>query len=148
METQEASTPRGIRNNNPGNIRLGIAWDGLATTQTDPDFCQFTTAQFGIRAIEKILLTYHSEGLNTITAIISKWAPPVENNTQAYIDAVCASSGFTATQTIDVTEMIQATAIVEAIITHENGEQPYSQEIIQEGIALAGVQPITGGVVS
>jgi hypothetical protein len=148
METQEAAQTRGIRNNNPGNIRLGIAWDGLAATQTDSDFCQFTTPQYGIRAIEKILLTYHSQGLNTITQIISKWAPPNENNTQAYIDAVSSSSGFSATQTIDVTEMIQATAIVEAIIMHENGQQPYSQEVIQEGIALAGVQPITGGVVS
>jgi hypothetical protein len=140
METQEATVPRGIRNNNPGNIRLGIAWQGLAATQTDPDFCQFTTAQYGIRAIEEIMLTYKSRGLTTITQIISTWAPTNENNTQAYIDAVSQSTGFGANDQLNVTVLDVATKLIEAIIQHENGEQPYSTEVIQQGIELAGVQ--------
>ncbi len=59
--------PRGVRNNNPGNIRLGIAWNGLAPEQTDPDFCQFITPQFGIRALCIVLLTYQHEWMPRLT---------------------------------------------------------------------------------
>ena len=50
--------PRGIRNKNPGNIKLGTKWDGLADEQSDPVFCVFSEAVWGIRALMRILLTY------------------------------------------------------------------------------------------
>ena len=50
--------PRGIRNKNPGNIKLGTDWDGLAAEQLDPTFCTFGEAVMGIRALMRILLTY------------------------------------------------------------------------------------------
>ena len=58
--------PRGIRNKNPGNIKLGTDWDGLADEQSDPVFCVFKEAVWGIRALVKILLTYrfHQFDLN------------------------------------------------------------------------------------
>ena len=78
--------PRGIRNKNPGNIKLGTDWDGLASDQTDPTFCIFDEAVMGIRALMKILLTYRFTHKKTsVDDIISRWAPPSENDTNAYI---------------------------------------------------------------
>ncbi len=52
---------RGFRNNNPGNIRHGEPWLGLAEDQTDPDFCQFVSVEYGIRAMFRILETYREK---------------------------------------------------------------------------------------
>ena len=89
--------PRGIRNNNPLNIRRSKdQWQGLKKTQNDPSFCQFETFEYGWRAAF-VLLTrtyYHKYRLYTIRAIVSKWAPPNENNTRAYIENVCRLTGI------------------------------------------------------
>lgn len=132
--------PRGIRNNNPGNIEKGEAWQGLSKDQSsDPRFCVFDAPEYGIRAIEKILISYENRGINTITKIIETWAPSVENNTQAYIDAVAASSNISPTEIIDIKDPKIANPIIKAIILHENGEEPYSDDIINKGLELAGL---------
>ena len=78
--------PRGIRNKNPGNIKLGTDWDGLAAEQTDPTFCIFDEAVMGIRALQRILLTYRfTHKKATIDEIIYRWAPPSENSTSCFI---------------------------------------------------------------
>ena len=85
------SIPRGIRNNNPLNIRRGSQWKGLSRVQSDPSFCQFETLEYGWRAAFRLLTKtsfapYH---LQTIRAIISRWAPPRDNNdSKAYIQNV------------------------------------------------------------
>ena len=84
-------TPRGLRNNNPLNIRRGGSqWQGLKREQADSQFCQFTTMAYGWRAAF-VLLTrtyYHKYRLFTIEGIINRWAPPRENDTRAYVDTV------------------------------------------------------------
>ena len=81
--------PRGIRNKNPGNIKLGTDWDGLAAEQSDPTFCTFSEAVMGIRALMRILLTYRfTHDKKNIDSIIRRWAPPSENDTEAYIKFV------------------------------------------------------------
>ncbi len=127
---------RGLRNNNPGNIRKGITkWLGLSDQQTDPDFFQFQTPAFGIRAMATTINTYMTRyGLNTITGIISRWAPPSENDTQAYIDAVSSDTGIGPDDVISDADM---PALIAAIIKHENGVNPYSVDVINNGIALA-----------
>ena len=82
--------PRGIRNNNPLNIRHNPAnkWLGLRPEQTDPDFCQFESMIYGVRAALRLLLNYRKNGYDTARKIITRWAPPVENNTEAYIRSV------------------------------------------------------------
>lgn len=87
--------PRGIRNNNPLNIRKGSTWKGEKKIQTDPSFEQFETLQYGIRAGLK-LIQNHISGFNgsrpprnTIRKLISVWAPPSENATEGYIMFVC-----------------------------------------------------------
>lgn len=128
--------PRGIRNNNPGNIRRdGTGWLGLAPQQTDPDFFQFTTPEYGIRAIARILKSYQREGITTLQEAIGRWAPPVENNTQAYVSAVCSACGVNPGDTIDLTAKLPQ--VIPAIIQHENGEQPYSAQTISYAIAMA-----------
>ena len=92
MNTSNTSIlTRGERNNNPGNIDMNnIKWKGLAKVSTDTRFCTFTSAAYGIRAIGKLINTYYrTYKLNTIAKIINRWAPPAENNTGAYIAAVC-----------------------------------------------------------
>ena len=91
------STPRGIRNNNPLNIRLNSdKWQGLKTLQEDREFCQFETMAYGWRAAFVILCkTYYGKyKLKTIRALITRWAPPKENNTEAYIRRVTDRIGI------------------------------------------------------
>ena len=83
--------PRGIRNNNPLNIRRSKdKWQGLRTLQEDKEFFQFSEMKWGWRAAFVILCrTYYKKyGLKTISDIIYRWAPPKENNTAAYIRRV------------------------------------------------------------
>lgn len=130
---------RGERNNNPGNIRHGDSWQGLAAAQTDKSFCTFTDVKFGIRAIAKIMLSYRNQGNVTCAAIISKWAPPNENNTTAYVQAVAANIDVEPTAVIDVRSYDTMMPLVTAIIKHENGRVQATQQQIDEGLALAGI---------
>lgn len=81
---------RGIRNNNPANIRHGCNWKGLIRQQKDREFCQFVTMTWGVRALLVTLRTYVvKHHLHTVREIITRWAPPSDgNNTEAYIKFV------------------------------------------------------------
>lgn len=144
-------TPRGIRNNNPGNLRWGDPWQGMvpASERTDKDFVQFQSPKWGIRAMLRTLITYYDKyGINTVQAAIRRWAPPNENDTQAYINAVAARIGVTPTQHINFHDYHVLSALFDAITIHENRKGPlknsntwYTQEQIDEGMKLAGVVP-------
>jgi len=129
--------PRGIRNKNPGNIKLGTNWDGLADEQSDPVFCVFKEAVWGIRALMRILLTYRfTHNRKNIDSIIKRWAPPSENDTDAYIVFVSKKMGIEPMEIID--NSIEAyLPLVKAIIQMENGMQPYDDELIVEGMYKA-----------
>ena len=91
--------PRGIRNNNPLNIRRTgkDQWKGMAEVQGDRSFCQFETMEYGWRAAFHLLTrTYYGKHrLTTIRGIISRWAPPQDNNdTGAYISNVSRMTGI------------------------------------------------------
>lgn len=81
---------RGIRNNNPGNIRLSAArWKGEIRPAKDKEFCAFTSMEYGLRALIVTLRTYVvNHKVNTVRKMISRWAPANENNTAAYISYV------------------------------------------------------------
>lgn len=141
---QDSDAPRGIRNNNPGNlVNNGIDWNGLSATQTDTRFYQFADPVYGIRALARVLNVYRNRegldglggpGIDTIREVIYRWAPPHENDTEAYIRAVANEM-----QTPDrvALQMRDYPALVKAIIRHENGIQPYPDSIISEGIERA-----------
>lgn len=135
------NSPRGIRNNNPGNIRWGDDWKGLVPKEqrTDKSFCQFITPEYGIRAMIVILRNYQRKhGLNTISGIINRWAPTNENNTQAYIDSVAKSTGVTPDQFVHTDDSRFMMKLLQAIIRHENGEQPYGVDVFVKALELAG----------
>ena len=95
--SNEVKLPRGIRNNNPLNIRRsGDKWQGLKTLQEDKEFFQFETIEWGWRAAFVILCkTYYGKyKLRTIRNIVSRWAPAKENNTPAYIRHVSDYTGI------------------------------------------------------
>ena len=128
--------PRGIRNNNPGNIRYnGIEWLGLSTPPSDGAFCVFTEAKFGIRALAVLFRNYKNNyGINTISGIINRFAPSTENDTAAYVAQVCKALGCAANTPLDTESEAVLLPLVKAIIRHENGQQPYTDEQIKEGL--------------
>lgn len=132
-----SDVPRGIRNNNPGNIRKsGSDWLGKIDNGTDAAFEQFSHPVYGIRALARTLSNYQRiHGLNTVREIINRWAPPVENKTGAYIEHVASVLGVRPDEHIDVTAHL--VPLVTTIIRHENGVQPYSRSLIEQGVALA-----------
>ena len=91
------SLPRGIRNNNPLNIRRSKdQWKGLSKTQNDRSFCQFESLEYGWRAAFYLLTRtyYHKYRLYTIRGIISRWAPSCENDTRGYLENVSRLTGI------------------------------------------------------
>lgn len=115
---------RGLRNNNPGNIRLdGVHWKGEKEPSTDGAFKQFTSMAWGYRAMFQTLNTYSNKyGLDTIRKMISRWAPPTENDTEAYIKAVSDRSGTPPDSRITTTNRDVMVPIVAAMSRVENGE--------------------------
>ena len=140
--------PIGLRNNNPGNIiNNGIQWEGLEATQTGV-FCKFKSHKWGIRAMARILKSYaNKQSINNIHGVISRWAPPTkkmpdgtivfENNTDAYIAFVSKRMGVSPMEVIDLRSKDVLINLISAIIFYENGSQPYLEEQIAEGVALA-----------
>lgn len=141
--TQTGRTPRGIRNHNPGNIRRSSdPWQGLAERQSDVEFFTFKSPIYGIRALARTLITYQDKhGLRTIRQIIGRWAPPVENNTNAYVRAVAEATDLDADQMLDLHNFDYLFSLTKAIIKHENGQQPYNEAQITKALVLAGVEP-------
>ncbi len=139
----DKTPPRGIRNNNPGNLKKSdTQWQGLADTQTDGTFFVFKTPLYGIRALARTLIAYQvKHSLRTIRQIIGRWAPALENDTVAYIKAVSASSGFEPDVELDMHKYEHLKAITLAIIAFENGQQPYTATQIDKALVLAGVEP-------
>ncbi|AVS73920.1 structural protein P5 [Paracidovorax cattleyae] len=132
--------PRGIRNNNPGNIdRTSERWQGMAADQSsDPRFVVFTAPVWGLRALAKVLLSYYRKrGLNTVEAIIGRWAPSVENNTSAYAQAVARAMDVAVRDELNIEHPDVLALLVEAIVRHENGQQPYPADLIDQAVRLA-----------
>ena len=134
---------RGIRNNNPGNIRVSKdQWEGM--TGDDGAFVTFDSPESGVRALGKNLLSYGRQGYDSIEKIIKRWAPPNENDTQAYINSVVAATGIPATQSLDLSDPDTLSSLAQAISFHETGSR-YDPEVYQQGVARAlnGISPKT-----
>lgn len=129
--------PKGIRNNNPGNLRdSGVPWIGLLPN-SDNGFCVFDTPFHGIRALAKNLNSYGRSGMHSPSAVIERWAPPSENDTDAYLKDVCQRTGFDPTQFIDLDNNATLRSMTMAIIWHENGQQPYADDLIDMACGAA-----------
>lgn len=132
------SEPRGVRNNNPGNIRQSsTAWQG-EVQGNDPSYATFATPEAGIRAMGKNLLAYQdNHGLNTVGGIISRWAPATENDTAAYTVTVAKALGVKPDDKLDLHDPAVMSKMVGAMIQVENGKQPYTDAQIATGVNAA-----------
>ena len=117
---------RGIRNNNPGNLN----YVGQAGAHKEPGphgrFAVFATPEAGLMALRGQLLRYNQrDGLDTVKEIISKWAPPTENDTASYIEGVSHALGVTPDQKLGSFTPQLVAGLMRAIILIENGKNPY-----------------------
>ena len=135
---------RGIRNNNPGNLEANETFQWQGQTGNDGRFATFSSPEHGIRALGMNLLAYHRRGLDTVSKIISRWAPPQDSNdTPAYINRVSQALGVAPDTPLNVASPSVLSALSKAIIHHENGVIPFSEQVINSGIFSAlGLQSL------
>jgi hypothetical protein len=128
------SQPRNVRLCNPGNVdRTSITWQGMSSLQDDPRFIRFIAPQWGFRCMARILRGDYSEGCVTVHELINRWAPPVENDTSAYVTDVAGRLNIDMDETLALPE--QLPALLKAIAIHEGG-CPWPDSVIQLGIDL------------
>ena len=131
MNTRKQRIPRGIRNNNPLNLRVGNNWKGEVSQPTDHAFEQFTEMKWGVRAAFVVLRNYIvRHKCNTIRKIISRWAPSNENNTLAYIKTVCLRAHMGPDDTIVPGSMSQMYALLQAMCYVENGQEISLDDVV------------------
>lgn len=129
---QRKGCARGIRNNNPGNIRLSEdRWHGQIEG-ADKAFCTFQTMFHGIRALMKLLLNYHTlHGLSSVEQIIRRYAPANENHTGQYIDFVCGWMGVNRNYRIGIRAKPRWTELAAAICFYESRYHATPEELSQ-----------------
>ncbi len=134
----------GERNFNPFNMEgfkdeegewKWTDWQGLAEEQTDMPYLQFVDIEHGLRAGYKNLHNqWRMHHLNTVATIIEKYAPPVENNTQAYINAVCVSMRVHPSAVLNMDDNNILFWFGKAIIEHEEGRCLYTDEQLHAAV--------------
>jgi hypothetical protein len=125
--SRAGNLPRGMRNNNPGNIKYGSWARQHGATGSDGTFAIFPTMAIGQAAQQALLSGYLAGGSNTIRKVISKYAPTSENNTKAYIDAVAKKLGIGADDALSASQL---PALADAISRHENGAAWDSRNVL------------------
>lgn len=134
---KQSPTPRGIRNNNPLNIRIGNTWLGEVPNPTDSDFEQFVSVIYGLRAGFIILRRYiRRYGRNTIRKIIHAWAPSTENNCDAYIKIVSHRTGLDADAILSFEDQDTMCSLVSAMCVAECG-QTIPLDVIHQSYKMA-----------
>lgn len=130
--------PRGLRNNNPGNIRITKdKWQGLRPVQEDKSFFQFIEMKWGYRALIRTLQNYRRRhGCQTIADFINRWAPPSENNTGGYISRVCKEMQVPNSFVPDVDDKATMCAFAAAISLVENGVPAVMEDVVAGWEAL------------
>jgi hypothetical protein len=138
--------PRGIRMNNPGNVELkNDKWHGMSAIQFDQRFITFDDPKWGLRAIVRIILNYNrvNHNIDTVREIINKWAPPTENDTDAYVKHVSIIACVKPDEALNLKDKRTLIGIVKGIVMHENGKSQnehnfwYSDALYQEAVNLA-----------
>ena len=149
MSIPNTLPPRGIRNNNPGNIlRAGQNWQGLSPDQPDGEFCKFIAPEWGLRALILVLHAYRRRGVVTVRDIVRTYCPPthrfpdgrtIKQDTGAYIRFVAGRLGVPEDATINVTSRAVLRMLLPAIVTKENGQQPYGAAVFEKAMDLAKI---------
>lgn len=128
-----SSLPRGLRNNNPGNIRVNTDhFQGEIKPSEDKAFKQFKTMSYGYRAMLKMLQNYkQNRGCNNLRKMISRWAPENENNTNAYILYVAEFAGISPDEEVNTSDRELMCKIAAGMSRIENGREAKMSEIME-----------------
>jgi hypothetical protein len=129
--------PRGLRNNNPGNVRAakGMKWMHQ-TGEDEAGFCTFDDPVWGIRVIAMIWQNYqYYHGFTCLRQYVSRWAPPSENKTDAYLAYMATELGVDSDGPFDPCN--KPVKGLTALITFENGTCPYSKDTLNRALTLA-----------
>lgn len=130
----------GVRNNNPGNLQQsGVQWQG-GVPSTNPRFAAFATPEHGIRALAVNAQHLQANGAQSVSDLVGQWSPASENgqaNTAAYIADVSKAMGVQPGDNVNLQDPAQLTAFTNAIISHENGGNPYSADQVNAGVQAA-----------
>lgn len=131
--TPQKRPPRGLRNCNPGNIRrTSVRYKGESDECSDKAFRQFKSMAWGYRAMFVLLHTYAlKHNCHTLRSIINRYAPPSENDTEAYIRRVSLDSHIDSGQILDTLNRQTMVAIVSAMSRVENGVAANQEEVEQ-----------------
>lgn len=132
------NAPRGIRNNNPGNlIKTSIPWNGKIPNDknTDGRFEQFEAPEYGVRALIKDLMSDFKKGKTTVAALIKEFAPIRENNTKAYIKSVSAFVGVSSHTKLKPTKATLQ-SLVMGIDKVENGAHYITPELFEKAYSM------------
>lgn len=135
QHAQSAKAPRGIRNNNPGNIDFR-GQSGATLERPGGRFARFETAYDGLKALSRQLMRYFEgkttgKPLQTLNDIISTWAPGNENNTGAYIAQLSKMMGVAPDAILNLKDPQVMYSLMNGIIHHENGRNPYPSELVR-----------------
>ena len=122
----------GFRNHNPGNLR-----SASNSTGTNGGFATFANDDDGLAAMARQLMLYGDRGNNTLESVIHTYAPRSENDTRAYIDSVSGSTGYAAQERVNLHDTETLKSVMAAMIKHENGAQPYSDDELGNAIQTA-----------
>lgn len=133
----QSGLPIGLRNNNPGNLRPGISWQGVIGE--NGGFLVFRDIAYGIRAMATdIGNDIRLDGLDTLRKLVYEYAPPTENPTEQYLSRMVEYTGFTADQRLP----INANTLLKLIRGHlrvelgDNFATMVTDADIQEGLAM------------
>lgn len=121
--TADSSLPRGLRNNNPLNIESGDFTQGQpGYSGTDGRFAKFASQDQGMSAADNLIQSYAGKGINTISGIVGRWAPPTDNNpTGAYAATVAKAVGVDPNTPLDMSNPAIRQKIAGAMAQFENG---------------------------
>lgn len=139
---------RAVRNNNPGNVRIGTPWHGLMPREqmspvqaAEAEFCVFLNAAMGFRAMAEIFHTYAwRDGVTTVAQATHRWAPPNENNTDAYVEAICDYCALLPDSTMPFPNGSEAqkASFLKAFSIHECGGWFFQMSDLYAGVEAAG----------
>ncbi|HGE8301172.1 TPA: lytic transglycosylase [Serratia marcescens] len=140
-----ANEPRGIRNNNPGNLNY-VGQNGATLEQhATPRFANFISPFAGFMALGKQIKAYYNgtskaagyQKLQSVEDIISRFAPASENNTQAYINKLSKMLGVGRGDSLNIQDPQVLATLMNGITQIENGKNPYAPEMVLKAAQLA-----------
>lgn len=137
---KKKDAPRGIRNNNPGN--LNFAGQSGATKEGGENgrFAVFDSMRDGIAALHRQIKLYVGRGVDTVEKIVNKYAPAEDNNNvSAYIKQLTGATGMRPDEKIDTDNQETVFNLIRGIINHENGKGYVSDQDILGGIQVGSV---------